>query len=318
MARAPRPPRARTDSSLSALVDLGAAEHYADAGLYDHDYRNRRADVAWYRSLARRVLGGPGRILELGCGSGRVTLPLARDGHHVVGLDASAPMLARLEARRERAGALGRRIQPVAGDLRDFAIEPAGFPLVIAAFNVLEHLYTRVELALCLAAVERHLAPGGRFAFDVQMPDLDWLTRASGERQEAARFKHPRTGALTIYSTEHDYDPVSQIAMIRIFYTPADGKGPEHSVLLTQRRYFPAELEALCAAAGFAVVERYGDFSDEELSGRSQSQVLVLMRQRDFLDGNRASGSISSTRNRPRNQHPRRGRIRAPSSARRR
>jgi SAM-dependent methyltransferase len=318
MARAGAP-RRRPGQLAPALVDLGAIEHYADATIYDHDYRNRRADVAWYRRLAARVLGGPGRILELGCGSGRVTLPLARDGHEVVGLDASPAMLAKLEARRARATtAIAGRIHGVAGDLRDFTVAPGGFPLAIAAFNVLEHLYTRVELARCLAAVDRHLAPGGRFAFDVQMPDLAWLAESSGERQEAARFKHPRTGALTIYATEHDYDPVSQIAMIRIYYTPADGSGPEHSVLLTQRRYFPAELEALCAAAGFVVAERYGDFSDEHLSSRAQSQVLVLMRQRDFLDGNRASGSISSSRKSPPDQRRRRAGIGAPTSPRRR
>src|SRR6185369_12887416 len=66
------------------LVELGSREHYLDAALYDYEYRRRRADVVFYRELARRRLGQRGRILELGAGSGRVTIPLARAGHEVV------------------------------------------------------------------------------------------------------------------------------------------------------------------------------------------------------------------------------------------
>jgi SAM-dependent methyltransferase len=221
-------------------------------------------------------------------------VPLARDGHHVVAIDHSAPMLARLRDRLARAPAAVRaRVAPAIGDLRGF---DAGrrFPLAIAAFNVVEHLYTRVELAACLAAVRRHLEPGGAFAFDVQMPDLAWLLRDPSKRWARTRFTHPRTGDRLLYSTNHDYDPVSQIAMIRIYYDrlvpevgtdeagarrssalAGDRTDPGDVVVLSQRKFFPAELEALVAAAGFAVVERYGDFAWQPLSGGAESQVLV-------------------------------------------
>jgi len=257
-----------------AAVDLGAREHYADAALYDYEYRRRRADVQWYRDLARRVLGGQGTVLELGGGSGRVTVPLARDGHHVVALDQSQPMLDALEARRGRLPpSVRERITPVHGDLRDFA-RRRRFPLVIAAFNVLEHLYTRVELEACLRAVRRHLAPGGVFAFDVQLPDPAWLARDPDRRWARTRFTHPTTGKRVWYSTSHDYDPVSQIAVIRLYYQPEEG-GAERVVLLSQRKYFPAELEALVAHAGLRLVERHGDFQGAPLGPGCESQVLV-------------------------------------------
>ncbi len=255
-------------------VDLGAREHYADAALYDFEYRRRRADVRWYRDLAARVLGGPGDILELGCGSGRVTVPLARDGHRVLALDQSAPMLAALEDRRARlAPALRARIEPVAGDLLGFSLRRR-FGLIIAAFNVLEHLYTRVELDAALRAVRRHLAPGGVFAFDVQLPDPGWLARDPTRRWARTRFTHPTTRERVWYSTSHDYDPVSQIALIRLYYEPENG-GAEQVVLLSQRKYFPAELEALITHAGLSVVERNGDFRGAPLGPRAESQVLV-------------------------------------------
>jgi len=182
---------------------------------------------------------------------------------------------------------------------------------------VLEHLYTRTELAACLARVDRHLDRDGRFAFDVQLPDLQWLTRDPTRRWARTRFTHPRTGEQLYYSTNHVYDPISQIALIRLYYDPVDGT-PGRVVLLSQRKYFPAELEALCAASGFVTVERYGDFAGAPLSGTADSQVVVCARRTDFLDGNRASGSISSSRNPAPNPVPRRGRARSPTRPRRR
>jgi hypothetical protein len=169
------------------------------------------------------------------------------------------------------------RVRVVAGDLRDFTIPGAPrFPLAIAAFNVVEHLYTRVELAAFLAAVRRHLTPGGALAFDVQLPDLTWLARDPTRRWARTKFTHPRTGERMIYSTNHDYDPVSQIALIRIYYDPVDpGTADARVVQLSQRKYFPAELEALLAASGFAVEDRWGDFAGMPLGPAAESQVIL-------------------------------------------
>jgi SAM-dependent methyltransferase len=301
------PPRPLPDQLVEDLVDAGSREHYADAALYDYEYRRRRADVTFYRELARRR--GAGRILELGAGTGRVTIPLARDGRSVVALDQSPAMLARLRARIAQLPSASRaRIAPVRGDLRSFTVD-GRFPLVIAAFNVLEHLYTRGEVHACLQRIAAHLAPGGAFAFDVQLPDLGWLLRDSTRRWARTRFTDPTTGRAMFYSTNHDYDPISQIALIRLYYDPADepagawprrrprathsvdgggdptaghsnlpvagSAGGRRVVKLSQRKFFPAELEALVAHAGFRVVERYGDFSFRPLDATADSQVLV-------------------------------------------
>ena len=256
------------------LVDAGSREHYADAALYDHEYRRRRADVNFYRALAGRRLGGPGRVLELGCGTGRVSLPLARDGLAVVAVDRAPPMLDQLRRRIAAApAAVAARLTPVEGDLRTFRV-PGRFPLAIAPFNVLEHLYTRGEVDACLRRVAAHLAPGGAFVFDVQLPDLAWLIRDPTKRWARTRFTDPSTGRATYYSTNHDYDPISQIVLVRIYYDPADGS-PGRIVKLTQRKFYPAELEALVAASGLVVRERYGDFSFGPLDGASDTQILV-------------------------------------------
>ncbi len=213
-----------------------------------------------------------------------MTIPLARAGYRIVAIDQSVPMLDRLRTRVEALPtAAAARITALRGDLRNFRAPAPKFPLVVAAFNVLEHLYTRSELAACLARVDAHLAPGGAFAFDVQMPDLGWLLRDPTKRWAKTRFTDPTTRRAFHYSTNHDYDPVSQIALIRIYYEPVEttARFPPRIVKLSQRKYFPAELEALVAHAGFRVVERAGDFSGGALDGNSESQVLVCERAAD-------------------------------------
>jgi SAM-dependent methyltransferase len=276
-----------SDALVEDIVDAGSREHYADAALYDYEYRRRRADVSFYRELARRRLGAgtgsTGSVLELGAGSGRVTVALARAGYEVVAVDRSDAMLARLRARVDALPrAVARRITVVRGDLRDFTLPShERFALAIAAFNVLEHLYTRGEVAACLTRVRACLAPHGAFAFDVQLPDLAWLMRDPSKRWARTRFTDPTTGRAMLYSTNHDYDPIGQIALIRLYYEPADGRGPTKIVKLSQRKFFPAELEALIAHSGFRMVERYGDFAWQPLEAGAESQVLICERPRD-------------------------------------
>src|SRR5439155_1181079 len=81
---------------LDEILEAGAREHYLDALLYDHEYKRRRHDVRFYRLLGQQF-GGP--ILELGCGTGRLLVPLARDGLEVVGIDHSREMLDRCRER---------------------------------------------------------------------------------------------------------------------------------------------------------------------------------------------------------------------------
>lgn len=262
-------------------VEAGSREHYADAELYDYEYRRRRDDVHFYQRiagelLARQTAGPTGRILELACGSGRITAGLLRAGHEVIGSDISMPMLRKAAARIHGLGRAARaRGALVCADMRTFSLG-ARFPLAIMAFNSFEHLYTRVEVSACLDRVRDHLLPGGRLVFDIQNPDLQWLVRDPRKRWARTRFTHPRTGQRMVYSTNHDYDPVSQIVLIRLYYETELPHGSEtRMVTLSQRKFFPAELEALLAANGFVMEARYGDFEGNPLEGHSPNQVIV-------------------------------------------
>ena len=271
-------------------LEIGSSEHYLDAALYDFEYRRRRADVNFYRGLARQHLRRGDPALELGCGSGRLTIPLARDGHLVLGLDLSAPMLARAQA---RAGSLGRaarnRIAFARADFRSFAVAPR-FSLIMCPFNAFQHLYTAADVQRFLGCVRAALAPGGLFVFDVLNPDLRWLSRDPARRWARTRFRHPVTGHRYEYSTNQTYDPVAQIAYMRIYYrsldSGTDGDGTEHVVRLAHRQFFPAELMQLVHSAGLLVVDRYGGFQGEALEDGSESQLLLC------VSGDQVAGNV--------------------------
>ncbi|MCC6750694.1 MAG: class I SAM-dependent methyltransferase [Deltaproteobacteria bacterium] len=255
------------------LLGRGTVEHYEDAPLYDHEYRRRRTDVRFYRRIARQV-GGP--ILELGCGTGRIALPLARDGHALVGVDLSRAMLTRARRRAERLPAAARdRLRLVQGDILALPLE-GRFQLVVCAFNTLQHVYRAEALVDLLRGVRERLRPDGRFVFDVLNPDLAWLTRDPQRRWARTRFKHPSSGRPLVYTTNHTYDPVTQIVLVNIYYDPPPGEaGASHVVRLAHRQYFPQELRMLVEVAGFRVERCFGGFDGEPLDGDSESQVLV-------------------------------------------
>ncbi|MEO6952894.1 MAG: hypothetical protein ABI321_13900, partial [Polyangia bacterium] len=125
-----------------------------------------------------------------------------------------------------------------------------------------------------LDGVRAHLAPGGRFVFDLMNPDLRWLSRDSTKRWARTRFKDPRTKVPMIYSTQIVYDSPLQVAFMTIFYERVDGKGSEKRTLLTHRHFYPRELEALLHYNGFVIERREGDFGGKSLQPESEQQVL--------------------------------------------
>ncbi len=256
--------------SLGRAGDLGALAHYADAAYYDLTYGARRQDVDHYVRRARE-LGGP--VLEYGAGTGRITLPLARAGLEVTGVELARPMLQACEARLARAPRhLRGRVVLHQGDMRTLRLERR-YRLVIAPFNVLLHLYTRQELAELLERVKEHLLPGGRFVFDVSVPQGEDLARDPERRYPAPDVRHPETGQVLGYAERFHYDPLRQLLLVWMEFSPRDGS-PPWSVPLTHRQWFPQELEAALHHAGFVDQRWSADFTGEPPDANVDSLVV--------------------------------------------
>ena len=266
------------------LLQRGTEEHYVDTELYDLEYAERTEDILWYRTLAREHLtgvDGGGTILELGAGTGRITLPLLEDGHRVIALDRMQSMLDALEQRL--GGSHRSRVQLRCEDMCSLGLPTESVDMVIAPFNSLMHLYTWHDLLTCFGRVFEVCRPGAVFALDVQLPDLAWLTWDPEERHAVTRFTHPVTHETLIYSTNHRYDPRTQVCHIRIFYDEAPARGrkfrppavPKKLVHLAHRQIFPEELRMLVSTAGFELLSHNGDFADTPLCEGCESQTVV-------------------------------------------
>src|SRR5918995_2745625 len=232
----------------------------------------------YYRALTRRV-GGP--VLELACGTGRLTIPIAADGHEVVGLDASPAMLRRARQKAESWSSRWRaryaraddcddlNLTFLAGDMRSFDLARQ-FPLIIVSCNSLAHLVTNDELKTCFATVLRHLAPGGLFAFDVINPDVRALAR---DTLESVRLDlGPNRSSGIAVEEIAAYDPVQQVRILS-WRVREPKVGVREVAPLRLRQIFPQELPLLLEASGLELAARHGDFDGNPLTGESLARA---------------------------------------------
>jgi SAM-dependent methyltransferase len=259
-------------------------EYAAIADLYDHvpAYRDR-ADVDFFVDAARES-GGP--VLEIGCGSGRVLVPIARAGIEIVGLDASPAMLDICRRRLEAEPAdMRARVSLVRADMRTFDLggRRDAFRLVIAPFRPFQHLLTVDDQLACLAAIRRHLAPGGRLVLDLFNPSLEALVRPAPTEELSEGDPFPVPDGRTV---ERKYrilaqDRARQINTVELIYSVSHPGGrTERLVHAFQMRYlFRFEAEHLLARAGFAVEHLYAGY-DRSPFGSTYPGELVFVARR--------------------------------------
>ncbi len=249
------------------------------ARFYDLDISDLAThDLAFYRRYAA-LAGGP--ILELACGTGRVTIPLARSGHTVHGLDLSHSMLAILaEKLRGLTPEVARRIEFTQGDMSGFDLSRR-FSTVIVPFRAFQALTSFEQQRGCLRAVGRHLRPGGRFILDVFMPHTHVLQRwdSPGARVDWVAYD-PATGeTITRRSRRRRIDAERQIIYPELIFevTAEDGLTRTFSDQLALRYFHPYQIQTLLLTHGFRIEEEWGDYHGGPL-GHGPEQVFVCTR----------------------------------------
>jgi SAM-dependent methyltransferase len=222
-----------------------ASPYDSIARLYDEWSRSVTEDIDFYVDEARSV---DGPVVELGAGTGRITVPIAASGRSVIGVDNSAGMLAVCHSAAVRAG-VADRIDLRLGDLRDPPV-PERVELVLCPFRAYLHLRSEADRLAGLRAARALLDPGGRLVFDVFAPGADdiaethgrWLEREPGIYERADWDTGERT--LTLSVRDRSSRGTMSLAWIS-----------------------PAEWEALLVRAGFAVEARYGWFDRSPYRG---------------------------------------------------
>jgi SAM-dependent methyltransferase len=239
----------------------------AIADYYDLEHEEFNEDIAFYRQLLHRS-----PILEVGTGTGRIAVPLARDGLEVCGIDTSASMLARA---RVRAGSLGG-LQLMQADVRSLALETR-FASAIFGLNALWHLVDQDSQLQALRAVAHHLLPGALLVLDTSNPHSLEDREASGVvRQRWQGTVHG--GEVRSYSSAWD-DGAGQLLTLDVWYDRVreDGKVRRSSSRLTLRYVYRPELELLLRLAGFHVEHVYGSYDLDPYSTVSP-HLLVTAR----------------------------------------
>ncbi len=247
------------------------------APLYDTNAQGLPGDIDFYLGLAQEAHAAGHPVLELACGTGRVAIPIAREGVQVVGLDRSPAMLA---LACEKSVGLDN-VRWVDGDMREFEL-PERFGLVFIPYRSFQHLLTAADQLSCLHCTHSHLAPGGRLALNIFNPDIvnmgRWLGGKRGSLQQRADYLG--TGKMRVWFT-NEFRPASQEVNTTFLCDELDDEGAVISRVYrgyTLRYVFRFEMEHLLRRAGFEIEALTGDFLGGPFQDSSSEMVWVARR----------------------------------------
>jgi SAM-dependent methyltransferase len=202
-------------------------------------------------------LAGGGRALELGVGTGRIALPLARRGVPVHGIDLSNAMVSRLRAKPG-----GDEIGVTIGDFAT-ATADGKFSVAYLVFNTIGNLTTQDAQIACFRNVARHLEPGGCFVIEVGIPELRRLP--PGETFRVFDSSETHWGV-------DEFDVANQ-GLVSHHFSIIDGRW---QLLSMPFRYvWPSELDLMAELAGMKLRERWSDWSREEFTAESRKHISV-------------------------------------------
>ena len=247
-----------------------------------YDWENARTlgrrDVPFWRRIA---LEADGPVLELGCGTGRISLPLVRAGVSLVGLDRSAPMLER--ARRGLAkltnsptSQLTNSFNLIRGDIRMLPFAPRSFSTVIAPYGVLQSLLADRDIVSTLDSVARVLAPGGTFGLDL-VPDVpNWREYSNRVqlRGPAGRGVH-----LTLIESVHQDRARRLTTFTQRYVERRLGRSTEHRFELTFRTLTVQKMRERLDRAGFAVDRVLGDYRGRPWDARADVWIILAKKR---------------------------------------
>lgn len=244
------------------------------ASFYDLIHADLTADIPFVLSLVAET-GGP--VLELGCGTGRLLLPLTRAGYEVTGLDSSPAML---ERARERLGQEGEvtqaRVMLVEGDMTSFRLD-GRYPLAIIPYNTLMHLRP-AQAAAAFRQVAGHLTDNGRLFVDVANPLAVAQTPNDRLLTLERCLADPQTGNTLVLMASSWVDPGDQTLHLTWLYdtSPTAGGPIQRTVVQMDYHYFyPHELELMLGAAGLGLAGMYGDYEGRPFDEESERLLIV-------------------------------------------
>jgi ubiquinone/menaquinone biosynthesis C-methylase UbiE len=240
-----------------------------------YDWENRRTfgrrDIAFWRQLADER-SGP--AVELGCGTGRIAIPLLKAGHALVGVDRSEPMLERARRRARSAGVLDRALF-VRSDIRALPLRTRRFDFVIAPYGMLQSLTSDRDLSSTLTSVARVLRAGGLFGVDL-VPDLPHWSEY--ERKISLHGRRSRTTTLTLVESVRQDRRRALTIFDQEYIEHRKGKRVVHRFSLTFRTLTVPQMLRRLERAGFRIRAVLGDYQGRAWDERADVWLILAIK----------------------------------------
>ena len=252
------------------MKPIDSHQLYLDGLHYDAQHMEVVEDILFYITQAKKY-GEP--ILELACGTGRITIPLARQGLDITGLDISEGMLKVAKEKAEREHLSCKFIH---ADCRKFSLHKK-FNLIFIPFNSIAHIHNRESFEELCNSVKEHLAENGHFIIDIFNPKLEILMSDPNNRFPVAEYEDPYGHDTVIITENNIYERATQINHIKWYYKV--GNKEEFAVELNMRIYYPEELDNLLYYNGFEIVEKFGDFDGSHFESDSPKQLVICRKK---------------------------------------
>ena len=243
-----------------------------DANIYDGMNTNMD-DLPFYLGWLPKNKNA--RILELCCGTGRLTIPIAKAGYTIKGIDYTPSML---EKAREKASAEGVSIDFMHGDMRTLDLQEK-YDLIFIPFNSIHHLYTNEDLYSALDVVKNHLKKEGHFILDCFNPNIQFIVEGEKTKKGVVQYTTNDGREIAIKETMR-YENHTQINRITRYFFINGAFDSEQN--LDMRLFFPKELDAYLKGHGFTICHKFGSFKEENFSSASEKQIFVCQKTNEF------------------------------------
>ena len=223
-----------------------------DANIYD-GMNTHIDDLQFYKRWMPQ--NKDARILELCCGTGRLTIPIAEDGYNISGVDYTFSMLEQAKAKASEAGL---KIEFIEADIRTLDLQNK-YDLIFIPFNSIHHLYLNEDLFKAFNTVKKHLKTGGRFLLDCFNPNIQYIVEHEKKQIEVAAYTTKDGREILIKQLMHyfingKFDSIQNLDM---------------------RLFFPQELDTYLDWNGFKIIHKFGSFEEEAFYDSSEKQIFV-------------------------------------------
>lgn len=251
---------------------------------YDREHLGDEEDIGFYTSLTRKL--APEKVLELACGTGRITLPLAQIGVGVVGLDNQPAMLHKAEERRQQSSPeIRQRLVFIQGDMRTWSA-PSDFDLILIPCSSISHILSLEDQLAVWKTCHDNLRPGGRFLVEINMPNMasfadSFSVPARAPVEIDIDNLDESDGTRLIRRKTTRYLSHEQLAQIRFMYEKYQhGRGVETFVDdFESHVFFPRELRLLFLHTGYEIEQTFGDYRGRPL--RPDSRLIIMIGKRN-------------------------------------